>query len=98
MVDSNSVFTIDVNSKESFRANQIGENSIHFKSTSKGDFEKALAKHKGKAIVAYCGGPSCGAWKRGAIAACKLGYKNIRHYKDGIKGWVSSGQAPKGKG
>jgi rhodanese-related sulfurtransferase len=38
-------------------------------------------------IVAYCGGPACTAWKKAAQDACKLGYTNIKHFKEGISGW-----------
>ena len=42
-------------------------------------------------IVSYCGGPGCGAYKRGADAAAKLGYKNIKHLSAGISGWKKAG-------
>lgn len=76
---------IDVNSKESFEGAHV-TNAIHY-GTVKGNFAKELPADKNAMIVAYCGGPACTAWKKAAKDACKLGYTNIKHYKDGISGW-----------
>jgi len=91
------VTIIDVNSKSSFDAKHIGDarpagtnNTIHFGS-NKATLAKVLPKDKTTPIVTYCGGKSCGAWKDAAVAACKAGYQNIRHFSAGIKGW----KAPK---
>lgn len=85
LISDQKVFLIDVNSKESF-AKQSIPGAIHFGSQSK--LENVLPKDKDALIVAYCGGVSCTAWKSAAIAACKLNYKNIKHFKPGIKGWM----------
>ena len=79
---------IDVNSKKSFDKAHIG-NAIHFMS-NKDKIASLLPKDKNAPIVAYCGGPSCTAWKRAAMAACKAGYTNIRHFPGGITKWKSS--------
>jgi rhodanese-related sulfurtransferase len=50
-----------------------------------------LPKDKNTLIVSYCGGPGCRAYKRGADAAAKLGYKNIKHLSAGISGWKKAG-------
>ena len=42
-------------------------------------------------IVAYCGGPSCGAYKKAIEAATKLGYTNIKHFSKGLSGWKEAG-------
>lgn len=81
-------FVIDVNSAESFKKNHV-TNAVHFESI-RGQFAKSLPTDKNKLIVAYCGGPKCGAWMKAASEACKLGYKNIKHYKGGIQGWVKN--------
>ena len=83
------VTIIDVNSEKSFKKEKIGK-AIHFGS-NKTTLAKVLPKDKNAPIVAYCGGKTCGAWKKAAVAACKAGYKNIRHFSDGITGW----EAPK---
>ena len=43
-------------------------------------------------IVAYCGGPSCSAYKRAASLAEKLGYTNVKHMSAGIGGWKKAGE------
>ena len=58
---------------------------------------KALAKQLSKAkkdtlVVAYCGGPTCNAYKRGASAAADLGFKNVKHLSAGISGWIKAGK------
>lgn len=85
LIADKKVFLIDVNSKESF-AKQSIPGAIHFGSQSK--LENVLPKDKDALIVAYCGGVSCTAWKKAAIAACKMNHKNIKHFKPGITGWM----------
>ena len=75
----------DVNSQESYQTGHV-PGAIHY-GTHEKDFATFLPKDKKAMIVAYCGGPMCGSWKNAAQAACKLGYTNIRHFKEGIKGW-----------
>lgn len=76
---------IDVNSKESYTETHIGD-AIHY-GTEKKSLAKKLPADKNALIVAYCGGPACTAWKKAAVDACKMGYTNIKHYKEGITGW-----------
>jgi rhodanese-related sulfurtransferase len=52
-----------------------------------------LPQDKGALIVAYCGGPKCGAYKSAAAAAKKLGYTNVKHLSAGISGWKKAGEA-----
>ncbi|MFL5814913.1 MAG: rhodanese-like domain-containing protein [Bdellovibrionia bacterium] len=88
VVESKSATIFDVNSKDSYESTHV-PGAVHFGS-HESDFAKMLPKDKGAMIVAYCGGPSCTAWKMAAKEACKLGYTNIRHFKEGIKGWNES--------
>jgi rhodanese-related sulfurtransferase len=88
VVKDKSSFIVDVNSKDSYEKSHV-PGAIHFGSHQK-DFTKLLPENKSKMIVAYCGGPQCTAWRKAAIEACKLGYTNIRHFKDGISGWGKS--------
>lgn len=85
LVDSKAAFIVDVNSEDSYKSVHV-PGAIHFGS-KKAEFAKMLPAKKDAAIVAYCGGPKCGAWKNAAEEACKLGYTNVRHYKGGIEGW-----------
>ena len=83
------VAVIDVNGAKSFKKGHI-PTAIDFSSSSK-ELSKVLPEDKSTLIVSYCGGPGCGAYKRGADAASKLGYKNIKHLSAGISGWKRSG-------
>jgi rhodanese-related sulfurtransferase len=51
-----------------------------------------LPKDKGALVVAYCGGPSCGAYKAAAVKAKELGYTNVKHLAAGISGWKKAGE------
>lgn len=86
-LDSKTAFVIDVNSDDSYKEHHV-PGAIHFKSTK--NFAKALPADKNAMLVSYCGGPACTAWKKAATEACKLGYTNVRHFKDGISGWVKN--------
>ena len=87
-ISKNSVFIVDVNSAESFKKVHI-PGAIHFSSHEK-QFESLLPAQKDALIVSYCGSEKCGAWMKAAQQACKLGYRNVRHFKPGIQGWVAS--------
>ena len=83
------VTVIDVNGAGSFKKGHI-PTAIHLASTK--DLSKALPADKKTLIVAYCGGPGCSAYKRGATAAEELGFKNVKHLSAGISGWVKAGK------
>lgn len=85
VAEEKSAVIFDVNSEESYQKIHV-PNSIHY-GTHKKDFLSQLPKDKNAMIVAYCGGPTCTAWKTAAEEACKLGYTNIHHFKEGIEGW-----------
>lgn len=84
------VTVIDVNGSSSFKAGHV-PTAIDF-TASKADLASKLPADKDALIVAYCGGPSCSAYKAAANAAEKLGYKNIKHLSAGISGWKSAGE------
>lgn len=52
-----------------------------------------LPEDKNTLVVAYCGGPSCQAYKAGAAKAEELGFKNVKHLSAGISGWLQAGEA-----
>ncbi|MEO5970289.1 MAG: rhodanese-like domain-containing protein [Bdellovibrionia bacterium] len=87
-IQAKSITVIDVNSQDSFNKNHV-TGAFHYGS-HESDFDKLLPAKKDAQIVAYCGGPKCGAWKKAAERACEQGYTNIFHYKDGISGWVKA--------
>ena len=83
------VAVIDVNGAKSFARGHI-PTAIDFSSSGK-ELAKLLPKDKSTLVVSYCGGPGCRAYKRGADAAAKLGYKNVKHLSAGISGWKKAG-------
>ncbi len=85
MIDDKTAVILDVNPKTSFDKQRI-PGAVHFESQK--NIAEVLPKSKDGVIVAYCGGTMCTAWKKAAVAACKLNYKNIKHFKPGIKGWT----------
>lgn len=50
--------------------------------------EKLLPKDKKALIVFYCAGPACNMSPGSATKAQKLGYTNLKVYKDGMPGWL----------
>ena len=83
------VAVIDVNGATTYKKGHI-PTAISFASNGK-DLAKHLPKDKNTLVVAYCGGHGCRAYQRGAKAAAKLGYKNVKHLSAGISGWKRSG-------
>ena len=84
------VVLIDCNGSESFAKGHI-PGAIDFEA-AKADLAKLLPPDKTALVVAYCGGPMCGAYKAGAEAAAKLGYANVKHFAGGISGWQKAGE------
>jgi rhodanese-related sulfurtransferase len=89
-IDEKKVTVVDVNGSESYQEGHI-PGAIDF-ATVKSDLEKQLPSDKNALVVAYCGGPTCSAYKAAATAAEKLGYKNVKHLSAGISGWKSAGE------
>ena len=83
------VVLLDVNGTESYKEGHI-PGALNFEAVQ-GNLKNKLPANKKALIVAYCGNPLCGAYKRGAEAAKKLGYTNVKHYSPGIMGWKKSG-------
>ncbi len=79
------VTLLDCNGSASYAKGHI-PGAINFE-TAKTGLADVLPKDKAALVVAYCGGPLCGAYKAGAAAAAKLGYTNVKHFSGGIKGW-----------
>ena len=90
-IASKKVVVIDVNGSESFKAGHI-PGAIDF-AAKKGELASLLPADKSTLVVAYCGGPACGAWQAGAEAVAALGFTNVQHFKGGISGWKDSGAA-----
>ena len=79
------VTVIDVNGSDSYKEGHI-PGAIDFQSV-KADLAAKLPSDKSALVVAYCGGPTCGAYAAAAKAASELGYTNVKHLSAGISGW-----------
>ena len=89
-ISDKKVTVIDVNGTDSYKAGHV-PTAIDFDAA--GDKIAAqLPKDKGALVVAYCGGPSCGAYKSAAMKAKELGYTNVKHMPAGISGWKEAGE------
>ena len=84
------VTVIDVNGSDSWKAGHV-PTAIDFDAAADKLAEK-LPKDKSALVVAYCGGPSCGAYKAAAMKAKELGYTNVKHLAAGISGWKKAGE------
>lgn len=82
------VTLLDCNGNASYAKGHI-PGAINFE-TAKAALADKMPKEKSALVVAYCGGPMCGAYKAGAEAAAKLGYTNVKHFSGGIKGWKAA--------
>lgn len=52
---------------------------------------QSLLPDKGASIVTYCSNAACGNSQAVANRLVKLGYTNVRKYRDGIQDWVEAG-------
>ena len=84
------VVVIDVNGTDSWKEGHV-PTAIDFE-TKKAELAKALPADKNTLVVAYCGGPSCGAYAAAAKKAKELGYTNVKHLSAGISGWKKAGE------
>ncbi|MBP6602838.1 MAG: rhodanese-like domain-containing protein [Verrucomicrobiales bacterium] len=90
-ISKGNVVLLDVNGSSSYEKGHI-PGAIDF--SAKGDdIAAVLGDNKDKLVVAYCGGPSCSAYKAGAKAAEAAGFTNIKHLSAGISGWLQAGKA-----
>jgi len=89
-ISEKKITIIDVNGSDSWKSGHV-PTAIDFEAA--GDkLASQLPKDKAALVVAYCGGPSCGAYKAAAKKAQELGYTNVKHMAAGISGWKSAGE------
>ncbi len=93
-IESGKVAVIDVNGSSSYAKGHV-PTAIDF---SAGDLAAKLPSDKSTLVVAYCGGPTCSAYKKAAKEAKKLGYNNVKHLSAGISGWLQAGEKTEKKG
>ena len=89
-IESKKATLIDVNGSDSWKKGHV-PTAINFAS-AKAELAKSLPADKSSLIVAYCGGPTCGAYAAAAKAAKELGYTNVKHMSAGISGWTEAGE------
>jgi rhodanese-related sulfurtransferase len=89
-MSSQRIVLLDANGTDSWRAGRI-PGAIDF-IANQDHLAGLLPSDKHVLIVAYCGNPSCPAYRAAATAAKKLGYKNIKHLTAGIMGWKDAGE------
>ena len=84
-IENKQVTLLDVNGTVSYQGGHIPSAMDY--TAVKQNLAKVLPKDKNALVVAYCGGPACGAYQAAAKAAKDLGYKNVKHLAAGISGW-----------
>ena len=89
-IESKKATLIDVNGTESWQKGHI-PSAVDFAS-NKSELGKVLPADKNALVIAYCGGPTCGAYAAAAKAAKELGYTNVKHMSAGISGWMQAGE------
>lgn len=89
-ISEGKVAVIDVNGSASY-ANGRVPTAIDF-AAEKENLASKLPADKSTLVVAYCGGPSCSAYKAAAKKAESLGYTNVKHLSAGISGWKKAGE------
>jgi rhodanese-related sulfurtransferase len=87
---SQKVVLLDANGTDSWQSGHI-PGAIDF-AAKQDKLASVLPQDKSVLVVAYCGNPQCPAYHAAAVAAKKLGYKNIKHLVAGIQGWKSAGE------
>jgi rhodanese-related sulfurtransferase len=87
---SQKVILLDANGTDSWQSGHI-PGAIDF-SAKQDKLSSVLPTDKNVLVVAYCGNPQCPAYHAAAVAAKKLGYKNIKHLVAGIQGWKGAGE------
>ena len=87
---SHKIVLLDANGNESFKSGHI-PGAINF-AEKQDKLADVLPADKDVLVVAYCGNPQCPAYHEAAVAAKKLGYKNIKHLVAGIQGWKTAGE------
>lgn len=87
MVAKKSALIVDVNGHSTYHGGHV-PGAIHYAS-NKEKFASLLPQDKNALIVAYCGSHLCTAWRKAAVEACQLGYTNVRHFKEGTRGWFN---------
>lgn len=90
-IAKNEVTLIDCNGSESFSRRHIPD-AIDLEASIEG-LAKLLPADKNALIVSYCSNENSPRYQAGVEAAARLGYRKIRHFAPGIRGWANAGEA-----
>ena len=85
---SKKVVLLDCNGSESYKSGHI-PGAIDYQANSD-NIGRLLPKDKTALVVAYCGGPQCHAYIKGAKSISAMGYRNVKHFTPGISGWTAA--------
>jgi rhodanese-related sulfurtransferase len=85
---------VDANGSESYAEGHI-PGALDFEALA-ADLPAGMPADRNAALVVYCGGPRCMAWRRAADALSDLGYTRISHYPGGLMEWQAAGKPLEG--
>jgi rhodanese-related sulfurtransferase len=89
-IDRHEVTVLDA-LPESYYAQQHIPGALNLVEEDVVDRATDLLPDKDAAIVTYCSNAACGNSQAVAALLTKLGYTNVRKYRDGIQDWVEAG-------
>ena len=90
-IKESEITLIDANATETYHSGHI-PGALSLDQLIAVEKQNGMPKDKKSLIVVYCGGPKCTAWHKAADFAHRKGYKNIKHFKGGLKEWVEKGR------
>ena len=90
IADRDDFVLIDSRSKLQYSRSHL-PSAISIPSCAMRDRLDLLPEKKGRLLVFYCGGPSCGQSTLASATAAHAGYKNIKVMLAGIAGWAEAG-------
>ncbi|MCF7848682.1 MAG: rhodanese-like domain-containing protein [Kiritimatiellales bacterium] len=89
IVKSKAAIVVDARGTKAQKAHIPGAKALSSQSSAE-EIKKNLPD-KNAEIVTYCTSTSCGASAALAGKLREMGYKNVREYPEGIKGWQDAG-------
>ncbi|MCL6269062.1 rhodanese-like domain-containing protein [Sansalvadorimonas sp. 2012CJ34-2] len=91
LMANHNVTLIDANRTSTYQSGHI-PGALSLVELSAENSKLHLPRNRQKLIVVYCGGPQCATWHKAADYASVKGYKNIKHFKGGLKEWKAHGK------
>lgn len=85
--DQTAIF-VDANGFDTYKKGHV-PGAIDF-SINEVEIEKLLPPDMSRLIICYSEGPKSDKWFKAANYVSSKGYKNVKHYLDGITGYINS--------